>query len=103
MDFETPEMAALAVKQGDGYKLDKSHILAVHHFDDIEKYAAMDTTFVEPVVEEFTPKEHLKSWLADEKARDQFVMLKGEQVGIYYNNKGEKPDLEYSRNVCPFL
>ena len=91
-------MAALAVKTGDGYRLDKSHNLAVNYFDDIDKYSKMEDTYEPPRLDEFVPKEHLKYWLGDEKARDQFMVYKGDSVGIYYNNKAEKPDLDHSRN-----
>lgn len=93
-------MAAAAVKLGDGYRLDKSHVLAVNFFNDIEKYAGMDETFVPPKVDKYQPKEHLKSWLSDDKARDQFVLLRGENTGIYFNNRGDKPDKDHARDVC---
>lgn len=55
--------AALVVKGLDGYRLDKSHVLAVNFFDDVETYGAMEDEYVEPEIAEFEEKEHLKSWL----------------------------------------
>ncbi|KAI8818548.1 eukaryotic translation initiation factor eIF2A-domain-containing protein [Fimicolochytrium jonesii] len=97
IDFETAEHAALAIKQGNGHKLDKNHVLAVNHFDDIGRYTSMNDAYEEPVEQPFVEKEHLKSWLTDPRARDQWVMMKGDDVSIYWNNKGDAPDLDHSR------
>ena len=37
LEFATAEQANSAVKAGNGYRLDKSHIFAVNHFADFEK------------------------------------------------------------------
>ena len=37
MEFATAEEAANAVKTGNGYRLDKSHVFAVNFFSDFEK------------------------------------------------------------------
>jgi translation initiation factor 3 subunit B len=92
-------MANLAVKEGNGYKLDKAHVLVASKFDDIPKFAEMDDTYVDPEIDPFTEREHLRSWLADPRARDQWVMLKGEDVGVYWNNKSEAPDKAKLRTV----
>ncbi|KAJ3040110.1 Translation initiation factor 3 subunit b [Rhizophlyctis rosea] len=97
IEFATPEQAALAVKQANNHKMDSKHTLSVFKFNDIERFASMPDEFVEPEAEPFVEKEHLKSWLADDKARDQWVMMKGDEVSIYWNNKAEQPDLAHSR------
>ncbi|KAJ3332456.1 Translation initiation factor 3 subunit b [Blyttiomyces sp. JEL0837] len=97
MEFERPEEAALAVKYGDGLALDTKHTLSVNLFEDYEKIMKIPDTFVEPVIAPFEEKPHLRSWLIDDKARDQWVLMKGEDVGIYWNNKSEQPDLVHSR------
>jgi len=98
IEFETPEQADLAVKQANGYQLDRSHVLAVNHFEDIEKYSLMEDEFKEPELEKFTEREHLKSWLTDERDRDQWVILKDNVVSLYWNNKDEQPEHIHSRN-----
>ena len=103
MEFQTKAMAANAVKAGDGHRLDKSHVLAVNFFEDIDKYWNLEDVYIEPTVEEYVPKEHLKSWLEDEKARDQFMLLKADTVGIYYNNKAKLPELAHKREVGLYL
>jgi translation initiation factor 3 subunit B len=39
-------------------------------------------------------KEHLRSWLKDPtgRGRDQFVMYRGESVGVFWNNEREAPE-----------
>ena len=59
----TPASVKKALKSLNGYKLDKSHVLQVNLFDDIEKFANLDETFIEPKPEKFIEKDHLKSWL----------------------------------------
>ncbi|KAI9317686.1 hypothetical protein BX666DRAFT_1939833 [Dichotomocladium elegans] len=97
IDFETPEAAHAAIKNLDGHKMSKSHQLSVNRFSDVEKYATMSDEYVPPVQEEFKPKEHLKSWLMDPQARDQFFVYHGNDAGIYWNRKSEKPEEVYSR------
>ena len=79
--------------------MDKNHILSVFAFDDVEMYESMTEEYAEPEIEDLKPKEHLKSWLSDERARDQFAIVKGEEVGIYWNNKSELPDKVQVRTV----
>lgn len=78
--------------------MSKTHQLSVNRFGDVEKYSNMNDTYVEPEQEEYKPREHLKSWLMDPQARDQFVMYAGEDVGIHWNRKQEKPELVHKRH-----
>ena len=64
----------------------------MHLFADIERCANASEEFIAPVIPEFQPKDHSKSWLMDRRARDQFAMVKGEEVGIYFHNRGENPE-----------
>ncbi|CAG8445506.1 7837_t:CDS:2 [Ambispora leptoticha] len=98
IEFETPEQANLAVKQLDNYPMDKNHVLAVNRFTDIEKYSQIQDTYVEPEEEKFVEKEHLRSWLTDPQARDQFVLYRGDDVYIYWNRKTEPPEEVHKRN-----
>ncbi|KAJ1979258.1 Translation initiation factor 3 subunit b [Dimargaris cristalligena] len=98
MEFNTPEQASAAIKQLDGFKLDKTHILAVHKYTDVERYATMNDTYKEPVIPPYEEREHLKSWLLDPKCRDQFVALRGDEVAVMANNKNGKPDTVFTRS-----
>jgi hypothetical protein len=83
--------------------MDKSHVLAVNRFTDVEKYTSIGDEYVEPEQEEFVQKEHLRSWLTDPQARDQWVMYRGDDVSIFWNRKTEAPEHEYSRTVSTFI
>lgn len=99
VDFENAESAIAAIKTLDGHRMDKSHVLAVNRLTDIEKYSSLNDEYVEPEQEEFVQKEHLRSWLTDPQARDQWVMYRGDDVSIFWNRKTETPEHEYSRTV----
>ncbi|CAG8519052.1 20482_t:CDS:10 [Gigaspora rosea] len=94
IEFETPEQAAMAIKQYDGYPMDKTHHLAVNRFTDIEKYSQIEEEYKEPEEEKF---EHLRSWLTDPQARDQFVLYRGDVVSIFWNKKTEPPEEVHKR------
>ncbi|KAL9539140.1 hypothetical protein MBANPS3_010444 [Mucor bainieri] len=97
IDFKSPESAHAAVKNLDGHKLSKTVTLSVNKFTDVEKYSDMNEEYVEPQIEPYTAKEHLKSALMDPQARDQFVMYRGDDVSIFWNRKTESPEHVYSR------
>jgi len=84
-----------ATKQLHGTALDKKHTLAVNKLTDIEKYGRegrIDEQYVPPEIEPFADKEHLRSWLFDPGARDQFAMFRGDNVGVFWNNKRDNPE-----------
>ncbi|RIB07830.1 eukaryotic translation initiation factor eIF2A-domain-containing protein [Gigaspora rosea] len=97
IEFETPEQAAMAIKQYDGYPMDKTHHLAVNRFTDIEKYSQIEEEYKEPEEEKFVEKEHLRSWLTDPQARDQIVLYRGDDVSIFWNQKTEPPEEVHKR------
>lgn len=45
LEFSTPEEAVNAVKTGNGYRLDKSHIFKVNFFSDFEKCVSLRLCF----------------------------------------------------------
>ena len=95
VEYQTPEQAIAATKQLHGTLLDKKHTLSVNKLTDIEKYGRegrIEEQYVPPEIEPFSDKEHLKSWLFDPAARDQFVMFRGDNVGVFWNNKKEPPE-----------
>ena len=56
MEFNTAEEAAYAVNAMHGVPLDSKHTFHLNYFTDIEKYAELDETFVEPEPEVYQPK-----------------------------------------------
>ncbi|CAG8605975.1 5784_t:CDS:2 [Acaulospora morrowiae] len=97
IEFETSEQANMAIKQYDRYPMDKTHYLAVNRFTEIDKYSQIEEEYKEPEEEKFVEKEHLRSWLTDSQARDQFVLYRGEDVIILWNRKTEPPEEIYKR------
>lgn len=109
--------------------MDKTHYLSVNRFTDIEKYSQIEEEYKEPEEEKFVEKvmilsfylalilnltslllqEHLRSWLTDPQARDQFVLYRGDDVSIFWNRKTEPPEEEHKRVVsiiilyCTFM
>ncbi|KAJ5386274.1 hypothetical protein N7509_008815 [Penicillium cosmopolitanum] len=91
VEYETPEQAVAAVKQLHGVPLDKKHTLAVNKLMDIERYGRegrVDEEYQAPPVEPFKEKEHLRSWMGDSSARDQFALYRNDKVGVFWNNNG---------------
>ncbi|KAK5306691.1 Translation initiation factor 3 subunit b [Exophiala xenobiotica] len=100
VEYQTPEQAVAATKQLHGVALDKKHTLAVNKLTDIEKYGRegrIDEQYVPPEIEPFSDREHLRSWLFDPAARDQFAMFRGDKVGVFWNNKREPPEMIVDR------
>ncbi|RKP08839.1 eukaryotic translation initiation factor eIF2A-domain-containing protein [Thamnocephalis sphaerospora] len=97
IEFETPEMADLAVRQVNNYRMDKQHVLTVNHFDDVDKAAQVEDEFHEPEEEKFEEREHLRDWLLDQRARDQFITYRGDDVAVFWNNKKDEAELVHNR------
>jgi translation initiation factor 3 subunit B len=75
--------------------LDKKHTILVNKLTDIDRYGKegrIDEEYTAPKIEEFTEKEHLRWFLGDPQARDQMVMYRSDNVGVYYNEKDDPPE-----------
>ncbi|KJX92080.1 eukaryotic translation initiation factor 3 subunit B like protein [Zymoseptoria brevis] len=95
VEYETPAQAAAAVKALHATPLDKKHTIAVNKLTDIERFGRegrIDETYRAPEIPEFEEKEHLRWWLGDEEGRDQFVMYRGDNVGVFWNEREGQPD-----------
>ncbi|SPN96571.1 probable Eukaryotic translation initiation factor 3 subunit B [Cephalotrichum gorgonifer] len=97
VEFSTPSEAAAACKALDYVPLDKKHTLRVNKLTDIDRYARegrVEDEFEAPEIEPFTQREHLRSFLKDPsgRGRDQFVMFRGESVGVMWNNEKDTPE-----------
>ncbi|KAF7307015.1 Eukaryotic translation initiation factor 3 subunit B [Mycena indigotica] len=87
IEFKNADEASLAIAAMHNYQFDSKHTFKINRFTDIERYSEMDETYVEPEVEEYVPREHLKAWLADPQGRDQYVTYRGEEVEIHWHGK----------------
>lgn len=95
VEYETPAQAAAAVKSLHGFQIDKKHTMAVNKLTDIERFGRegrIDETYHPPEIEPFVEKDHLRWWLSDADGRDQFVMYRGDNVGVYWNEKQDNPE-----------
>ncbi len=77
--------------------LDKRHTLRVNKLIDIERYGRegrIDDEYHPPNIDEFTAKDHLRSFMADPtgRGRDQFIMYRGDHVGVFWNNEKDAPE-----------
>jgi hypothetical protein len=100
-----------------GHPLDTKHTFFINRFTDIEKFADMDETYVEPQREEYhakvclafrlvtfdnrtdAPQEHLRAWLADSLGRDQYVTYRGDEVSIHWHGRPSQCEVAYEDNV----
>lgn len=97
VEYSSPAEALAACKGLDGVPLDKKHTLRVNKLTDIDRFGKegrIDEHYTPPKIEEFTPKEHLRSWLADPegRGRDQFAMFKDDRVQVLWNNEKDAPE-----------
>ena len=95
VEYDTPAQAISATKALHGTQLDKKHTLAVNKLTDIDRYGRegrIDDEYHPPHIEPFQEKEYLRWWLEDANGRDQFVMYRSEEVGVFWNRKKEAPE-----------
>ncbi|KAH7369468.1 eukaryotic translation initiation factor 3 [Plectosphaerella cucumerina] len=97
VEYSSPAEAAAAVRQLDMVPLDKKHTLRVNKLTDVDRYGRegrVEEEYVAPQIEEFQEKEHLRWWLKDPsgRGRDQFVMYRGDAVGVFWNNEKDQPE-----------
>src|SRR5215471_8994094 len=83
VEYDTPEQAIAATRHLHGTALDRRHTLAVNKLTDIDRYGRegrIDEEYRPPKIDPFKEKEHLRWWLGDASARDQFVIYRGDKV-----------------------
>ncbi|KAG1885793.1 translation initiation factor eIF-3b [Suillus subluteus] len=97
VDLGNPDAAAFAANAMNGHPFDTKHTFRINRFTDIERYANIDETYVEPTVEEYRPKEHLRAWLADSQGRDQYVTYRGDDVEIHWHGKPSQCEVAYAK------
>ncbi|KAL8851772.1 MAG: hypothetical protein Q9221_003382 [Calogaya cf. arnoldii] len=101
VEYATPQQAVEATKKLHGTPLDKRHTLAANKLTDIDRYGRegrVNDEYEAPHQEPFTEREHLRWWLGDPNGRDQFVMYRGESVGVFWNKKKDSPENIIDRN-----
>ncbi|RPA76239.1 eukaryotic translation initiation factor 3 [Ascobolus immersus RN42] len=95
VEYETADQATAACKQLSGIALDKKHTIYINKLTDIERYGRegrIDEQYTPPPKEEYVQQEHFRWWLSDINARDQFIMYRGDNVGVFWNKKKDTPE-----------
>ncbi|KAI4232438.1 MAG: hypothetical protein LQ349_005013 [Xanthoria aureola] len=101
VEYAAPQQAVEATKKLHGTPLDKKHTLAVNKLTDIDRYGRegrVNDEYEAPHQDPFSEREHLRWWLGDPNGRDQFVMYRGESVGVFWNKKKDSPENIIDRN-----
>ncbi|KAG5956484.1 Translation initiation factor 3 subunit b [Claviceps cyperi] len=97
VEFSSAAEAAAATRQLDMVPLDKKHTMRVNKITDIERFGGegrIDEQYHPPQTDKFTEKEHLRWFMKDPsgRGRDQFVMYRGDNVGVFWNNEKDQPE-----------
>ncbi|KAL0951051.1 hypothetical protein HGRIS_007791 [Hohenbuehelia grisea] len=103
IDFKSVDEANLALASMHNHPFDAKHIFKLNRFTDVERYAELDETYVEPETEEYTAREHLRAWLADPQGRDQYVTYRGEEVNIHWHGKPSQCEVAHTPKWEHFL
>ncbi|ERS95666.1 translation initiation factor 3 subunit B [Sporothrix schenckii 1099-18] len=102
VEYSSAGEAAAAVRQLDNVALDKRHTLRVNKLTDIERYGRegrIHDEYEPPHIDEFVPRDHLRSFLADPsgRGRDQFVQYRGDNVAVVWNNEKDNQEVIVDR------
>ncbi|KAJ2340249.1 Translation initiation factor 3 subunit b, partial [Coemansia sp. RSA 2618] len=97
IEFETAQQAQAAIKNGNGHLFEKGRRLLVNPFMDVERYTEVEDEYRAPPSEPFIDRGHLKSWLTDDSARDQFVTHVDQNVSVFWNETAQPAELITSR------
>ncbi|KAJ2296971.1 Translation initiation factor 3 subunit b, partial [Coemansia sp. RSA 2706] len=93
IEFETAEQAQTAIRNVNGYLLSKNRNLLVNPFMDVERYTEVESEYRAPPAEPYVEREHLKWWLADDAARDQFVTYVDQNLSVFWNEPVQPAEL----------
>lgn len=86
IEYTTAESAETAVQKTNGYRLDKSHVFAVHHYEDFQKYLNVSDTYQQPEPKPYEPKENMRDWLLEKRVIDQFALRYSDVTEIMWND-----------------
>mmetsp|Transcript_14524 Transcript_14524/g.38857 ORF Transcript_14524/g.38857 Transcript_14524/m.38857 type:complete len:714 (+) Transcript_14524:27-2168(+) len=100
--YQKPIDAQRATASTDGFSLDKSHTFVSRLLADVERVQHVGDTFEEPefataLLETVNDVVDTSTWLLDGRAREQFCVLHGDEVEIYWQDSVVQPELDYAR------
>lgn len=102
-EYITPEEAAKAVASLHNFQLDRSHRFWVCTAGELERLQSIKEEFVPPPPLPVTLKNrpNFKSWLLDERGRDQFMIRHNHETSVYWHDHIVKPQLVSSfSQIC---
>eukprot|EP01136_Pigoraptor_vietnamica_P027141 Opistho-1_new@83101 len=97
IEYATPPEAQRAIKQANGYKLDKQHVFEVCAFADIERFSKVPEKYTEPEAKTYAERDNHRWWLLNENCLDQFVTRYENKTEIAWNAR-DGPDVHYKRD-----
>uniref|UniRef100_A0A8C7MKJ4 Eukaryotic translation initiation factor 3 subunit B n=3 Tax=Salmoninae TaxID=504568 RepID=A0A8C7MKJ4_ONCKI len=98
LEYGAPTQALEAVKNADGYKLDKQHTFRVNVFTDFDKYMSISDEWETPEKQPFKDFGNMRHWMEDPDCRDQYSVIyeSGERTAIF-NNDAKDPIVSEER------
>uniref|UniRef100_A0A670K1Q9 Eukaryotic translation initiation factor 3 subunit B n=1 Tax=Podarcis muralis TaxID=64176 RepID=A0A670K1Q9_PODMU len=96
LEYMSPTHASDAIKNADGYKLDKQHTFRVNLFTDFDKYMTISDEWEIPEKQPFKDLGNLRYWLEDPDCRDQYSVIfeSGDRTSIYWNDVKDPVTIE---------
>ncbi|XP_055507092.1 eukaryotic translation initiation factor 3, subunit Ba [Leucoraja erinacea] len=96
LEYSSPTCAVDAVKNADGYKLDKQHTFRVNLFTDFDKYMNISDDWEIPEKQPFKDFGNLRHWIEDPDCRDQCSIIyeSGDRTAIMWNDIKEPVVIE---------
>ncbi|KAF0037108.1 hypothetical protein F2P81_009982 [Scophthalmus maximus] len=91
LEYAAPTQALEAVKNADGYKLDKQHTFRVNLFTDFDKYMTISDEWETPEKQPFKDFGNMRHWIEDPDCRDHYSVIyeSGERTAIFSNDAKE--------------
>ncbi|CAN8063780.1 unnamed protein product [Agarophyton chilense] len=98
-EYMTPEDAHKAVTSLHNFQLDRSHRFWVCTAGNLEKLRNIPERFVPPppLPPSLKNRPNFKSWLLDERGRDQFMIRHNHETSVYWHDHIVKPQLDYAK------
>ena len=94
IEFLDKKAAVAAVEQTDGHKLDKNHIFSVCRFSEFSRIVEVEDTYSAPAAPQYKERGNLRQWLADPKARDQYVTRFADESEVMWNDAPDSKEAE---------
>lgn len=104
-EYISPEEAHKALALLHNFQLDRHHRFWACTAGDLEILQEVPEEFVPPPQMAITERDrpNFKSWLLDERGRDQFMIRHEDETSIFWHDHIVKPQLVSCHEVCPVV